>query len=152
MIELLAGERIARDPLKEDVMKRMARGILAAVLLLGGATAQASYDLKERTPAVTAALEGRRDRFSEIKDLKARGALGENNRGYVEVLSGGGDVRSVANAENADRKVIYQAIVEQNGLGASALATVEGVFAGVQRDKAENGERVQEANGKWVTK
>ena len=55
-------------------------------------------------------------------------------------------------AENADRKVIYQAIIEQNELGAGALAAVEGVFAGVQRDKATVGEKVQDAAGNWITK
>jgi hypothetical protein len=44
---------------------------------------------------------------------------------------------------------VYEAIVQQNKLGSGALATVEAVFARVQRDKAEPGEKVQDASGRW---
>ena len=114
--------------------------------------ALAQYDIKTMTADVKSALDGRKVRFSELKAFKAQGAVGENNRGYVEMLGGGADVKVLVKAENADRKVIYQAIIEQNELGAGALAAVEGVFAGVQRDKATVGEKVQDAAGNWITK
>ena len=46
----------------------------------------------------------------------------------------------------------WLAIVEQNDLGEGALATVEKVFAGVQRDKASAGEKIQDASGQWTAK
>jgi uncharacterized protein YdbL (DUF1318 family) len=111
-----------------------------------------SYDIKAMTPEVTAALEARKERFSELKELKAKGFVGENNRGYVEVMGGGTEVSVLVNAENADRKVVYLAIVEQNQLGERLLPTVESIFAGVQRDKAAAGEKIQDPRGSWVTK
>ncbi len=114
--------------------------------------ALAQYDIKTMTPEVKAALEARKARFSELKALKAQGAVGENNRGYVEALGGAADVKALVKDENADRKEVYQAIVDQNELGQAALVTVENVFAAVQRDKATAGEKIQEPSGDWTTK
>ena len=110
------------------------------------------YDIKTLTPDVKVALDARKARFSELKALKAKGLVGENNRGYVEVLGGGADAKALVNAENANRKAVYLAIVEQNELADGALATVEGVFAGVQRAKAVAGEKVQDPSGNWLIK
>ncbi|MFH0755008.1 MAG: DUF1318 domain-containing protein [Candidatus Omnitrophota bacterium] len=123
--------------------------VLAVVGMSG--LAFAAYDIKTMTPQVKEALQTRQQRFNALKQLKVQGVVGENNRGYVEVLKGGAD-RELVNAENADRRIIYEAIVTQNGLDAGAMATVEAVFAGVQRDKAEPGESVQDVGGRWATK
>lgn len=114
--------------------------------------AEARYDIREMTPQVKSALDSRRDRFDELRALKAQGVVGENNRGYVEVLSENPKAQGLVDAENKDRRLIYQAIVEQNNLAASDLATVENVFAQVQRDKANAGDKVQDPDGKWTTK
>jgi len=112
-------------------------------------SAQSKYDIKEMTPAVKASLDGRRGRFAELKELKTKGLVGETNRGYIQKLGGGKNVDAVVAAENKDRKQVYEAIVQQNNLGPAALVTVEEVFARVQRDKAEPGEKVQDASGRW---
>jgi uncharacterized protein YdbL (DUF1318 family) len=113
------------------------------------AFAQADYSIREMTPAVKSALESRKARFGELKALKTKGMVGENNRGYVQVMGGGSAVKALVNAENRDRKFVYESIVEQNGIDADGLATVEKVFARVQRDKAERGEKVQDESGQW---
>jgi uncharacterized protein YdbL (DUF1318 family) len=133
----------------------MKKILLSAVmlLLLNITTVwAASYDIKEMTPEVKAALDSRRSRFDELKSLKSQGAIGENNQGYVEVLKSTGNAQSVADAENRDRKFIYTTIVAQNGLPSSALSTVEEVFAQVQRDKASSGDKIQDSSGSWTTK
>ncbi len=122
------------------------------VLLSASAVFAQGYDIKTMTPDVKEALEARKGRFSELKILKADGVVGENNRGYVELFGDSDDAEALVNAENQDRKVVYLAIVEQNRLGEAAFATVEGVFAGVQRDKAVAGEKIQDLSGNWVTK
>lgn len=111
-----------------------------------------SYDIKEMTPGVTSALEGRKARFSELKKFKTAGIVGETNQGYVQALGADKAVARMVEVENKDRRVIYEAIVEQNGLGARALATVENVFAGVQRNNAKSGEKIQDASGDWINK
>src|SRR3989338_2734911 len=102
-----------------------------------------TYSIKEMTPQVESALESRRDRYDQLGQLKAAGVIGENNRGYVEVLKSDAQAESIATAENANREVIYQTIAEQNGLS-EEIATIEKVFAQVQHEKAD-----PKKNGEW---
>jgi uncharacterized protein YdbL (DUF1318 family) len=130
-------------------MKKLFMVCVLICAAAASAPAQATYDIKEMTPAVKSALDGRKSRFAELKTMKTQGVVGENNRGYVQALGGGKDVIALVAAENRDRKQVYEAIVTQNKLGAGALATVEAVFARVQRDKADPGDKVQDASGRW---
>lgn len=110
------------------------------------------YDLREQTPEVTQALAGRQGRYQTLQDQKTAGVIGETNAGLVEALGGGEEVLALTEAENADRLVLYRAIVEQNGLPTDALRTVQEVFADVQRAKASPGHRLQLPTGEWTTK
>ena len=112
----------------------------------------ADYDLKEITSQVKAALDNRRERFNELQELKQRGIVGENNRGYVELLTEAKAYRDLVDAENADRRLIYKTIVQQNNLADSELEKVEKAFAQVQKEKADPGDKIQDADGNWVTK
>lgn len=107
------------------------------------------YDIKEMTPEVSRALENRKNRYSDLQSAKASGLVGENNQGLVSSLKG---PTPLVSAENADRSVIYQAIVEQNGFGPGGLAQVQKAFADVQRDKARPGDFVQSSSGEWRQK
>ena len=133
-------------------MNKFIISCLMLVAFSATAWAQATYDIKEMTPAVKAALESRRARFENLKALKAQRFIGENNQGYVQVLTGGPATKEIADAENADRSLIYRTIVKQNDLPSKALKTVEEVFAGVQRDKAASGDQIQTPEGDWVAK
>ncbi len=110
------------------------------------------YDIKTMTPEVQQALNGRKSRFDTLQNLKAQGAVGETSRGYVEAIQGASQASGVVSAENADRRVIYKTIVQQNGLPASALAQVESAFGDVQRDRARSGDYIQSSSGAWVRK
>lgn len=116
-----------------------------------GAFAEGKYDIKEMTPEVKSALENRRERFNQLKDLKSKGIVGENNRGYVEVLSNDSSSAGLVEQENSDRRLIYKTIESQNNLS-GALGTIEKVFAQVQRDKASSGDKIQTEDGQWVAK
>jgi len=115
------------------------------------ASAAEKYTIKEMTPEVTSALENRKNRYSELQRLKQQGKVGENNRGYIEVFSDEGDVKRLADAENRDRKTIYQTIADQNDLK-GALGTIEKVFAQTQRDNADPGDKIQSEDGRWAVK
>ena len=137
-------------------MKNIFAKVLS-VLVLGilccaqPAAAAQSYNIKEMTPQVQSALDGRRDRYEELSALKAKGVIGENNRGYVQALKSEGNVDALVKGENSDRKAIYQAIAEQNNLSGE-IETIDKVFASVQRDKAGSGEMIQTEDGRWVSK
>ena len=112
----------------------------------------ASYDIKELTPDIKSALDNRRERFEQLRAYKEKGIVGENNRGYVELLSQDSEAKALVDAENKDRWAIYTTIVKQNQLAEGELAKVEQAFAQVQRDKANPGDKIQTPEGQWITK
>jgi uncharacterized protein YdbL (DUF1318 family) len=112
----------------------------------------AQYDIKEMTPEIQQALDARKARFSQLRALKNQGLIGENNQGLVEALGGDASAQALVQAENADRTLIYEAIVEQHQLGAAGLEQVKAAFAEVQRDKAQAGDSIQLPSGAWSSK
>ncbi len=118
--------------------------------VLPSAWAEAAQ-LKVKTPEVQSAIDSRKARYDAIKVFKAQGAIGEDNQGHVAALSGGAEAQLVA-AENADRELIYRAIVEQNNLPAGAIGTIRSTFAQEQRERAASGEKIQLPSGEWVRK
>jgi len=83
-------------------------------------------------------------RLSKIDQLKASGAIGENNRGYVEVR-GSGDAATIVAAENSDREAVYAAIAKQTGSSADQvgrararqIAAASAVGVWLQREDGE---------------
>ena len=113
--------------------------------------AESKYNIKEMTPEVQTALDNRKGRFDKLSALKAKGIIGENNRGYVEALASDPEAKGLTDQENQDRKVIYTVIEKQNNLS-DALDMIEKAFAETQRERAASGEKVQNPDGSWVTK
>lgn len=84
-------------------------------------------------------------RLPSIDALKSKGALGENNQGYLEVRASAPEADSLAAAENKDRAVVYAAIAKQTNSTAAQVgqararqlvaASAPGVW--VQRDSGE---------------
>lgn len=109
-----------------------------------------SYDLKEETPEVKNALAARQSRWNELRSLKDKNLIGEDNQGYVKALSA--ETEAIASAENSDRQTIYRAIVKQNNLPADSLSQVQKVFSEVHHQKARSGDSIQLPSGEWVKK
>jgi len=87
-------------------------------------------------------------RLSQVDALKSKGAVGENNRGLLEVR-GGGDAASVVSAENADREVVYAALAKQTGSSADQVgrARAKQIAAG-----SAAGVWLQRDDGSWYKK
>ncbi len=133
-------------------MKKSAALFLFLFLLQGVSAWAAQYDIKQMTPQIEQALANRQSRYDELRTLKAANRIGENSRGYVEALDKSAALADLVHAENSDRRVIYNAIVEQNGLGPAGMGAVETAFAEVQRDKAKSGDSIQLPSGQWTQK
>jgi uncharacterized protein YdbL (DUF1318 family) len=89
------------------------------------------------------------DRLPVIKALKGKGIVGENNKGYLEFVGKKKEKADVVTAENKDRKLVYKAIAKQQG----TTAAVVGKHRAVQiANKAQLGEWLQDAKGKWYQK
>jgi uncharacterized protein YdbL (DUF1318 family) len=85
-----------------------------------------------------------KNRLPTILELKAKGIVGENNKGYLEFIGGKREKADVVAAENEDRKAVYEAIAKQQG------TTVE--LVGKRRalqisQKADSGDWLQDAKG-----
>ena len=130
-------------------MKKILSSLLL-VLFTAGTVFAGEYDLKQITPAVQKALDGRRERYNLLEQLKNEGKIGEGRDGFVVNLTGDADAEPVVAAENKDRNVIYNAIVQQNDLPETEIHTVRRVFADTQRSKAKSGQMIQTESGKWV--
>jgi len=111
-----------------------------------------SYDLKEMTPEIQAALNRRKARYDTLKEFKDKDWVGEDVQGHAAALGGDSGVAALVALENQDREIIYQAIVQQNGLPADAIETVRAAFGEVQRERAGSGDRIQLPSGQWVDK
>ncbi|OQZ02298.1 MAG: hypothetical protein B6D35_01495 [Candidatus Brocadia sp. UTAMX2] len=88
-------------------------------------------------------------RLPHIVELKSKGIVGEDKMGYLQFVGGKRENDDVVQAENQDRKKVYEAIAQKEG------ATVEQV--GQRRalqiaGKAKKGEWLQDQNGKWYQK
>lgn len=110
------------------------------------------YDFKIRTPEIEQALKNRQSRYQQLQNLKQEGVIGENNKGYVTNLKENAATATLTDAENRDRRVIYEALAEQNKLGSTGLLEVQKAFAEVQRQKAGAGDMVQSSSGAWKKK
>jgi uncharacterized protein YdbL (DUF1318 family) len=112
--------------------------ILLCIVFAAGALASAK-EIRARMIA----------RLPEIKALKDKGLVGENNKGFLEFVGQQKEKQNVVTAENQDREKVYEAIAKQQG------TTVElvGQHRAIQiAQKAQPGEWLQDANGKWYRK
>ena len=115
----------------------MALVTLMGVLLLSANSLSAG--IKDRMKA----------RIPEIKALKEKGAIGENNKGYLEAIGKNGAKSGVVAAENKDRKKVYEAIAKKQGVSAAAVGKRRAMQIA---EKANPGEWLQGKNGKWYQK
>jgi len=132
-------------------MKKILSIFMLTIFIAGTAFA-GDYDLKTITPAIQKALDGRRERYGLLEQLKNEGELGEGRDGLIDNLTGDAEADAVAKAENRDRDIIYKAIVQQNDLPETEIHTVRRVFAETQRSKAKPGQMIQLETGAWVKK
>jgi hypothetical protein len=88
-------------------------------------------------------------RLPVIKALKAEGIVGEDNQGYLQFVGGKKEKADVIAAENNDRKTVYAAIAKQQGTTAELVGKRRAMQIA---KKANPGEWVQDASGKWLQK
>jgi uncharacterized protein YdbL (DUF1318 family) len=89
-------------------------------------------------------------RLPQIDALKAQGAVGETNRGFLEERkSGVADAAKIVTAENHDREAVYAYIAKQTGSDAETVgrARAKQIAAG-----SRPGVWVQDSSGKWSRK
>ena len=87
-----------------------------------------------------------KDRLPVIVELKKAGIVGENNLGYLEFRGAVKKNEDVVNAENEDRKKVYEAIAKKENTTAELVGKLR---AKKIAEKAEPGDWLQDEKGKW---
>ena len=102
---------------------------------------------------VSASAEDIKARFAKrlpvIVDLKIKGLVGEDNRGYLQFVGNKKEKEDIVKAENKDRQTLYSAIAKKRGV---SVDVVEKNGAVQNAKKAKPGYWLQDANGKWYQK
>lgn len=111
--------------------------ILAVLTVWSGPTL--AQDVKQRM----------KERLPVIVELKARGVVGENNQGFLELLKGQTEKKEVVAAENQDRKTVYAEIAQKTGTDIQVVGQRRAIQIA---EKANTGEWVQTAGGQWKQK
>jgi uncharacterized protein len=88
-------------------------------------------------------------RLSKVDELKAKGAIGENNRGLLEVRGGNAEAAGVVSAENSDREAVYADIAKKTGSSADQVARARAKQIAAN---SAAGVWVQKDDGSWVKK
>ena len=108
-------------------------------------------ELNESSSRVTQIANSMKKRNAQVVALKKQGSIGENNRGFLELvrpeaLAGDEEknkVQAVVAAENADRKALYKELARLNKDQSLDVTTIEGVYAKKRRERAKLGEHIQ---------
>ena len=96
------------------------------------------------------AVKGRMaQRLAQLDQFKAQGAIGENNRGLVELRAAGPAAGDVVAGENRDREIVYVALAKQTG---SSPETVGRARAKQIEAGSAAGVWLQNESGEWYKK
>lgn len=90
-----------------------------------------------------------KERLPKIIELKSQGIIGENNQGYLEFVGSTRQMQDLVDAENRDRRSVYEGIAKQQG---TTVQTVGQRRALQLRDLANPGDWVQDDAGRWYRK
>ena len=121
----------------------------------GGRTVDVTPKIDTRSPEVKKAADSRRERRPTLREWKSRGCIGETNQGLVVARQGEGcgpEVAGLIRAENADRRVIYEAFMKENHIPASDKPRVDSAFAKARQERARSNDWVQREDGQWGKK
>ena len=126
---------------------------------LGPTQAEAAMNIDISTPAIRGIKDSMRNRFPQLKPFYDRGAIGENNKGFLEArdtaalnLQERSQVNKLIDLENRDRMALYSEIASANKFGAELVPQVKQIFANSWREKSQAGWWVQDDSGAWKKK
>ena len=116
-------------------------------------------DIDVSTPAIRSISESMKSRFPQLKPFYDKGAIGENNMGFLDArdtsvlnLQERSQVNKLVDQENRDRTALYSEIATANKLGSESVEQIEKIFANSWRDKFKAGWWVQDDKGSWAKK
>lgn len=114
--------------------------IILSLLLTGPIFADDIQDAKDRM----------RDRLAQIDQMKSDGSVGENANGYLSIRGSLGPRQSsLVEAENTDRRVIYQSVARESRQSVQEVGRQRALRL-IQMSRS--GVWVQKPDGEWIRK
>ena len=127
--------------------------------IFGVKPAYAEVNIDVSTPAIRGIKESIKNRYAQLKTFYDKGAIGENNKGLIEVkdmaglnLQERGLVNKLIDQENKDRTTLYSEIANANKLGSESVPQIKKIFSNSWREKSQAGWWVQNDGGNWEKK
>jgi len=108
-----------------------------------------AYALEGLSPEVKESAIRRRDRHDALEAFQARGVIGENAKGFVEIRIADSAAEALVTAENRDRLIIFEGVAKKNG---TSVEDVRAIYAKNLQEDAPTGTPVQSADGSWAIK
>jgi uncharacterized protein YdbL (DUF1318 family) len=132
--------------------------ILSAFVVDQG-LAYAQKEAEASTPAIQNLKSQIKDRFPRLAPFFQKGAIGEGRRGLLEVRETKGlsltertEIKSLVEAENRDRRTLYQEVAKSMNISADQIGKVQRIFADKWQQAAAPGWWIQKEDGAWVQK
>lgn len=93
--------------------------------------------------------ERMKQRLPQIVQIKKEGLIGENHKGYLEYVTEKRPHQEMVEAENSDRRKVYEMIAKNQGV---SVEKVEVLRAAQIVEKAAKGEMLKRSDGSWYRK
>lgn len=94
--------------------------------------------------------ERMKGRIAQVDQMKVAGAVGENNKGFLEQRASlSAEQTSVLNAENSDRRALYNILAGRLGLSVTVVGEQRATNL---RERSAAGVWLQGADGAWYKK
>jgi uncharacterized protein YdbL (DUF1318 family) len=137
-----------------DAIENMVSGTPGPQSWLDDILVKPAYAQEGLSPEVEEAALRRKERHPLVMGMEAKGLLGENAKGLVEVVGAGGvEATELAKAENEDRMIIYRGIAAKNGTSTESVQTL---YAQRLQSDAPSGTLIQvpdkAGNLTWINK
>ncbi len=125
----------------------------------GPAEAYAQIDIEVSTPAIRALKQSLKERFPQLKPYYDMGAIGENNKGLIEMRDVSGlnlkqkaEINRLLEQENKDRNALYTEILNANKFGKEVLPEIQKIFANSWKESSLANWWVQKESSEWERK
>lgn len=110
------------------------------------------------SPAIRKLIESRAARVADLNRFRAAGAVGEGRDALLVIraldavadLAERAALKRLVDAENADRRLLFQEIAAAEGVDTSQLPRIQATYAQTLRRHARPGDWVQSADGSWA--
>ena len=145
-------QHVAKDVTAiEDMISAPIAGSGKTSFLFFGVNEAYAQEEPDYPSDVKAAIERRKERRDALTSFEAKGAIGENARGLVEVkdASAGSEVSKLVSEENSDRNIIYKYVASKNG---AAQDETGRLFAKRIQADAPPGTPSEAPDGSWNTR